>query len=270
MELSLTHSKGISNLYSSDSHRLRQQIKCKCSPWYSSLATKSTKSFSGHIWSLNAKQKQNKQMVLCSQKQEIPVLEARSIEEIYDSLAERLLPKVALLAESDNLKSKYIIGLAGPPGAGKTTVASEVVFRLNKLWALKASTQSDDIATVLPMDGFHLYRSQLDVMENPEEAHARRGAPWTFNPELLLKCLHSIRNEGSVYAPSFDHGVGDPVENDVFVSLKHKIVIVEGNYLFLEDGFWKEVCAVFDEKWFVEIDIDTAMERVRKRHIATD
>lgn len=61
-------------------------------------------------------------------------------------------------------KCRYIIGLAGPPGAGKTTVASEVVCRLNKLWSQKTTKQSDEIATVLPMDGFHLYRSQLDAM----------------------------------------------------------------------------------------------------------
>lgn len=60
--------------------------------------------------------------------------------------------------------------MAGPPGAGKTTVASEVVQRLNKLWPQKASSMDSqvkptDVAAVLPMDGFHLYRHQLDAME---------------------------------------------------------------------------------------------------------
>lgn len=65
---------------------------------------------------------------------------------------------------------RYLVGLAGPPGSGKTTLSSEVVGRLNKLWIPKtlepdSLVQPDDIATVLPMDGFHLYRSQLDAME---------------------------------------------------------------------------------------------------------
>ncbi|OMO78400.1 hypothetical protein CCACVL1_14422 [Corchorus capsularis] len=133
----------------------------------------------------------------------------------------------------------------------------------------KRQVTPPDVAVVVPMDGFHLYRSQLDAMENPEEAHARRGAPWTFDPMLLLNCLKKLRNQGSVYVPSFDHGVGDPIEDDIFVSLQHKVVIVEGNYLLLDEGVWKDISNIFDEKWFIDVDLDTAMQRVLKRHIST-
>jgi pantothenate kinase len=62
------------------------------------------------------------------------------------------------------------VGLAGPPGSGKSTLSSEVARRVNKLWLQKASSldsqvKPPDVAIVLPMDGFHLYRSQLDKME---------------------------------------------------------------------------------------------------------
>ncbi|KAF9605949.1 hypothetical protein IFM89_021275 [Coptis chinensis] len=202
-----------------------------------------------------------------SQKKERSVLEAGSMNEIFDALAQRLVPTVET-ASNSNLK--YIVGVAGSPGAGKSTLASEVARRVNMLWNQRASAMDflvdcPDVAISLPMDGFHLYRHQLDKMENPEEAHARRGAPWTFDPALLLKCLKKLKTEGSVYVPSFDHGVGDPVENDIFVSLQHKVVIVEGNYLLLEEGIWNEVSSIFDEKWFLEVDIVTAMQRVLKR-----
>ncbi|XP_072054120.1 putative uridine kinase C227.14 [Arachis hypogaea] len=93
----------------------------------------------------------------------------------------------------------HIVGLAGPPGAGKSTLAHEVVSRVNKLWPERASS----------MDS-----------QNPEEAHARRGAPWTFNPSRLLACFKNLKIHGFVYVPSFDHGVGDPVEDDIFVNIQ--------------------------------------------------
>ncbi|XP_059625953.1 putative uridine kinase C227.14 [Cornus florida] len=215
--------------------------------------------------------KENRVQVSCIQKKDIPVIQTRCMDEIYDALADRLVPTAAA---ASNPHLKYIVGLAGPPGAGKSTLASEVAHRVNKLWPQKSCSfdsqvEPPDVTTVLPMDGFHLYRHQLDAMQNPEEAHARRGAPWTFDPKLLLTCLETLRNQGSVYAPSFDHGVGDPIEDDIYVNLQHKVVIVEGNYLLLEEGVWKEISSMFDEKWFIEVDINTAMQRVLKRHIST-
>lgn len=65
---------------------------------------------------------------------------------------------------------RFFVGLAGPPGAGKSTIAHEVARRINKLWPEKASSfdsqvQPPDVAAVIPMDGFHLYRSELDAMK---------------------------------------------------------------------------------------------------------
>ncbi|KAG8389268.1 hypothetical protein BUALT_Bualt02G0211300 [Buddleja alternifolia] len=215
--------------------------------------------------------KQDHSQVLNCQLKEVPVIEAGSMDEIYDTLAERLVP---IATAESNPNFKYIIGLCGPPGAGKSTVASEIASRVNKLWPQRSScldsqVESPEVAIVLPMDGFHLYRHQLDAMKDPEEAHARRGSPWTFDPERLLRCLTNLRNEGSVYVPSFDHGVGDPVEDDIFVSLQHKVVIVEGNYLLLEEEIWRDVSSILDEKWFIDVDIEKAMQRVLRRHVST-
>ncbi|CAM8927495.1 unnamed protein product [Rhodiola kirilowii] len=210
--------------------------------------------------------------ISCSQQlQQVPQLQASSIDEIYDTLAERLFPTAAV---ASNRNRKYIVGLVAPPGAGKSTLAHEVVRRVNKLWHQRGLSFDDqmeppEVAVVLPMDGFHLYRHQLDAMENPEEAHARRGAPWTFDPARLMKCLENLKNHGSAYAPSFCHHVGDPMENEVYVGLQHKVVIVEGNYLLLGEGMWKELSSMFDEKWFIDIEIEKAMQRVLKRHIKT-
>ncbi|KAM7258467.1 hypothetical protein ACFE04_014208 [Oxalis oulophora] len=129
--------------------------------------------------------------VSCSQQKDVPIVEARTMNEVYDALALRIVPPSA---DSSNPNFKYIVGLAGPPGAGKSTLASEV--------------KTPDLAIVLLIDGFHLYRSQLDAMEDPKEAHAR----------TLVSCVH-VMCSFIFYVPSFDHGVGDPVEDDIFVSL---------------------------------------------------
>lgn len=68
------------------------------------------------------------------------------------------------------LMSRHIVGLCGPPGAGKSTLAYEVARRVNHLWTQRSSFADSQIqplavAIVLPMDGFHLYRHQLDAME---------------------------------------------------------------------------------------------------------
>ncbi|KAI5426553.1 hypothetical protein KIW84_032114 [Lathyrus oleraceus] len=133
--------------------------------------------------------------VLSAEKNHVQVVEGSGVDDIYDALVRRILP---LPSVSLNPNYKFFVGLAGPPGAGKSTIAHEVARRINKLWPEKASSfdsqvQPPDVAVVIPMDGFHLYRSELDAMKNPEEAHARRGAPWTFNPTRLLMCLKNLR-----------------------------------------------------------------------------
>lgn len=79
-------------------------------------------------------------------------------------------------------------------------------------------------------------RKQLDEMPDPELAHARRGAHWTFDAAGFVRKLQTVRRcveDKDVYIPSFDHGVGDPVEDDICVHKHCRAVIVEGNYIFL-------------------------------------
>jgi hypothetical protein len=84
------------------------------------------------------------------------------------------------------------------------------------------------------MDGYHLTRAQLDAMPDPATAHARRGAEFTFDGERFYGLVRRLRapltgTTGTVWAPSFDHAIKDPKEDDVAVERTHRIVVLEGN-----------------------------------------
>ncbi|CAM8881625.1 unnamed protein product [Rhodiola kirilowii] len=128
------------------------------------------------------------------------------------------------------LQARYIVGLAAPPGAWK-----------------KHSIPGSSSAG----------KTSYGTKEDPEEAHARRGAPWTFDPARMMNCLKDLREHEIQWRMMY------------FVSLQHKVVIVEGNYLLLGDGIWKDMSSMFDEKWFIDIEINKSMQRVLRRHILT-
>lgn len=170
-------------------------------------------------------------------------------ESDFHGLAESL--KAAARAQPGD---QFWLGIAGPPGSGKSTLAQ-------RLAALCEST------CVIPMDGYHYYRHQLDSMPDSKEAHARRGAPFTFDAKRFVTDLENAKGNRRGYFPEFEHGRGDPVEDRIALTLKHRIVIVEGNYLLLPESPWNRIAAnVLNESWFVDTPFSVCGERLNQRH----
>lgn len=121
------------------------------------------------------------------------------------------------------------------------------------------------------MDGFHLTRAALSAMPDPAVAHARRGAAFTFDAPKFLALVRALRTapipEAPVLAPSFDHAVKDPKDDDIAVLPQHRIVVLEGNYVALDGDVWRDAAALLDELWFVEVDYEVARRRLRERHV---
>lgn len=158
--------------------------------------------------------------------------------------------------------------------AGKTTLAAIVAKKLEDLYARhsQGTANTDPLATFIPMDGYHLSRSQLDVMPDPVTAHARRGAAFTFDGESFLALVKKLRlpicaESTTLYAPSFDHANKDPVEDDIAIAPSIRIIVFEGNYLSLNKSPWKDAAALMDELWFVEVDFAVARRRLVHRHV---
>lgn len=146
--------------------------------------------------------------------------------------------------------------------------------RLNELHAKQspATYMENPLAAFIPMDGYHLSRSQLDAMPDPVSAHARRGAAFTFDGESFLALVKKLREPlcpetQTLFAPSFDHAVKDPVANDIAIAPCMRIVLFEGNYLSLNKSPWKEAAELMDELWFVEVNFHVARSRLVYRHV---
>jgi len=151
----------------------------------------------------------------------------------------------------------WLVGLVGVPGSGKTASAQLLAREVRKQVPCE----------VLPMDGFHYYRRELDQFPDPQLAHFRRGAHFTFNAESLLRKLQTLQSGQLTLFPSFSHSTGDPVEDSISIDPTHtSVVIIEGLYLFLEVDHWLEIRSLLDYRLFLEASLDDAMERTFTRN----
>lgn len=154
--------------------------------------------------------------------------------------------------------ARIVISLAGMPGSGKSTWCAKIIEKLNKLGIKSAS---------IPQDGYHMYRKELDMLPNKEEAHRRRGAPFTFNSQAFLDLVKTIKTKEDIYAPSFDHALKDPLENDIHIGKDVIVVLIEGNYVSLKDETWNEIEDYVDDTWFIDTPLNVVRERLIERHL---
>lgn len=152
--------------------------------------------------------------------------------------------------------NRRLIGIAGAPGAGKSTHAA----------AERARLVAEGIpAAVLPMDGFHLPQAELVRLGR----RGRMGAPDTFDVEGFVATLQALRDPGAaVRAPAFDREIEEPVPDAIEIGPDVRIVLVEGNYLLHDRDGWERVRPLLDEVLFLAPDDAVRRERLIARHVA--
>lgn len=155
----------------------------------------------------------------------------------------------ALLADG----RRKILGIVGPPGCGKSTLAKALSEHLGNR------------AVVVPMDGFHLANVELSRLGRA----GRKGAEDTFDSAGYVALLRRLRAQSCdelVYAPEFRREIEEPIANAIPVAADTPLIITEGNYLLLDRGHWVRVRALLDEAWYIEVDPTLRLERLIKRH----
>ncbi|HOE42208.1 MAG TPA: nucleoside/nucleotide kinase family protein [Rhodoferax sp.] len=149
---------------------------------------------------------------------------------------------------------RKILGIVGPPGCGKSTLARSLLALLEKS------------AVAVPMDGFHLANVELARLGRA----GRKGAEDTFDSAGYVSLLHRLKTQQPneiVYAPEFRREIEEPIANAIPVFPETPLIITEGNYLLLDHGHWAAVRALLDEVWYVDIDQCVRRERLVKRHM---
>ncbi|MBC7274049.1 MAG: nucleoside/nucleotide kinase family protein [Streptomyces sp.] len=153
-------------------------------------------------------------------------------------------------------RRRALLGIAGGPGAGKSTLAERLVRELNG--------DGEPWAAQVPMDGFHLADVELDRLGRRD----RKGAPDTFDAAGYAALLGRLREEtgGTVYAPGFERVLEQPIAGAVPVVPSVRLVVTEGNYLLLDGGAWPRVRERLDEVWFCELPEGERIRRLVARH----
>ncbi|MFD1053825.1 nucleoside/nucleotide kinase family protein [Terrabacter terrigena] len=155
-------------------------------------------------------------------------------------------------------RRRVVLGIAGVPGAGKSTLADAVVAGV-------AAARGDDWVAHVPMDGYHLADVQLERLN----ALSRKGAPDTFDAAGYAHLLRRLVDEPDswVYAPGFERTLEQPIAAAMVVPPSARLVVTEGNYLLLPEPRWQAARAAMTEVWYVTGDDDLRRSRLVERHV---
>lgn len=150
---------------------------------------------------------------------------------------------------------RFLVAIAGPPGAGKSTLADALRD------ALLARGES---AEVLPMDGFHMDNGILEA----RGLLPRKGAPETFDARGFIDVVEAIRaGKEEVLVPVFDRSREIAIAAARAVPPDIRFILAEGNYLLLDEAPWDRLAGRFDFTIFVGPSYDVLEERLRRRWV---
>ena len=166
-----------------------------------------------------------------------------------DALAELV---EGLSQEVSRTAKRFVLGVAGPPGAGKSTVAAQIV----------GLADTDLGAIVVPMDGFHRTNEELTALGLLD----LKGIPDSFDAQAFAAHMRRLRREETLSWPAYDRARSEVVRDGILVSPTNRLVVVEGNYLLLNDPPWVDVRRLVDDVWYLDAPTAVITPRLLARH----
>lgn len=158
---------------------------------------------------------------------------------------------LARLAETDG---RLIVAIAGPPGAGKSTLSDYLRHAINK--------GGETPSIVVPMDGFHLDDGILDQ----RGLLSRKGSPPTFDCAGFAVLLQRLKQaEGEIFIPVFDRSLELSRAAASVVGPEHRVLLVEGNYLLLDQEPWSKLAPFFDMTIYLDVPFPELERRLVDR-----
>ena len=172
-----------------------------------------------------------------------------------DSIATLASNAISELRHSN--RQRYLIGITGQPGAGKSTLVEALVRTCSE-------TLGPQRVFGLPMDGFHLTNQELLDAGLSD----RKGAPATFDAEKFAAALEDLAAPTKIVTwPAYSRVSHEPIPNAIAVPQTAELIFVEGNYLLLQSPPWSRLKLLLGSVWYVAADPQTIRERLLKRQL---
>jgi putative kinase len=190
----------------------------------------------------------------------------KQIKLAEEQLTDVYLPLINwMLSLQQALDRRILIGLAGPPGCGKTYFSHVLSTLINQKKACPYSV-------VVGMDGWHYPNEYLEekiiqINGKSRVLKSLKGVPESFNVVAFLDILSNIRQAEELHYPCYDRTIHEPVENRGILTSDNKLVLLEGNYLLLDEHPWCQISAMLDGRCFLWAGDLLRWQTLMQRHL---